>query len=278
MSKGSKPKYDASASTSAQTAANQAAMATNARAANRTGPFGSVTTQVDQNGIPTGQTTAFSDAMQPGVNNTQAALNTTTSWLPKQQFSANVNADEARSAVRDAAMVGIGNQWRMADKANEVRMAERGIPIGSEVWRDVETQTGIDRGNQMTQLEGQVYQLGAQEEQRQRNNQMQDYMLPYEQAQRTQSLLGGYNQFLPQAPAIPMMTPVNAQGAYDQAYKAQLDAYNAEQQGWQNALKLGAGLATAPMTGGTSLIGMGASRLFNTPQAVNPYAASGGPY
>lgn len=62
--------------------------------------------------------------------------------------------------------------------------------------------------------------------------------------------------------STPNLANTDVLGAYDSKYQGELDAYNADTSSG-NALLGGLfGLATAPMTGGTSLFGMGAKKLF----------------
>ena len=89
------------------------------------------------------------------------------------------------------------------------------------------------------------------------------------------NLLGAMNNLLPQSGPVQQLQAPDVMGAYKNQYDAQMANYMAKQQGWQNALKLGVGLATTPWTGGVtaagdtkpglsnSLLGMGLTKLFN---------------
>lgn len=274
MSKGKKPTYDASAATAAQASANNTATSNNAKAANTTGPFGSATTQLDANGMPIGQTRALSEPLQGAGNNVQGAVQQSSSWLPGQKFSLSDVPDgmDIAGATYKQGMTYLQPEFDRQNKTHEVRMSERGLPIGSEAWSDSTAVLGDTQGRQMTDLAMRSILATPAEQQRQIGNALLERDQGYKDTSQGISLLSAMNGLAPQNTPIAQQTGVDAATAYGNQYKSEADAYAAKQAGIQNALKTGIGLATMPFAGpmgmGSSLLGMGLSKagnMFNTP-------------
>lgn len=278
MSKGKRPTYDASAATAAQSSANNTATSNNAKAANLTGPFGSATTQLDANGMPIGQTRALSQPLQNAGDNVQAGVETSSSWLPNQKFSLSDVPDgmDIAGATYKQGMTYMQPEFDRQNKAQEVRMSERGLPIGSEAWRDSTATLGDVQGRQMTDLAMRSILATPAEQQRQIGNALLERDQGYKDTSQGISLLSAMNGLAPNVQPIAQQTGVDAATAYGNQYKSEADAYTAKQAGIQNALKTGIGLATMPFAGpmgmGSSLLGMGmsaAGNMFNSPAAGN---------
>lgn len=276
MSKGKRPTYDASAATASQQSANNTATSNNAKAANTTGPFGSATTQVDANGMPIGQTRALSDHLTAAGNNVQAGVQQSSSWLPDQKFSLSDVPDgmDIAGATYKQGMTYLQPEFDRQNKTQEVRMSERGLPIGSEAWKDSTATLGDVQGRQMTDLAMRSILATPAEQQRQIQNKLLERNQGYQDTSQGISLLSAMNGLAPNVQPIAQQTPVDADGAYGNQYKSEADAYAAKQAGIQNAIKMGVGLATMPFAGpmgmGSSLLGMGLSKagnMFNTPTA-----------
>jgi len=278
MSKGKKPTYDAAAATAAQTSANNTATSNNAKAANQTGPFGSATTQLDANGMPIGQTRSLSAPLTAAGNNVQAGVQQSSSWLPDQKFSLSDVPEgmDIAGATYKQGMNYLQPEFDRQNKAHEVRMSERGLPIGSEAWNDSTSVLGDTQGRQMTDLAMRSILATPAEQQRQIGNQLLERDQGYKDTSQGISLLSAMNGLAPTVQPVAQQTPVDAATAYGNQYKSEADAYAAKQQGIQNALKMGVGLATTPFAGpmgmGSSLLGMGLSKagnMFNTPGGGN---------
>lgn len=274
MSKGKRPTYDASAATASQQSANNTATSNNAKAANTTGPFGSATTQVDANGMPIGQTRALSEPLQGAGNNVQGAVQQSSSWLPDQKFSlSDVPAGmDIAGATYKQGMNYLQPEFDRQNKTQEVRMSERGLPIGSEAWKDSAAVLGDTQGRQMTDLAMRSILATPAEQQRQIQNKLLERDQGFKDTSQGISLLSAMNGLAPQNTPIAQQTAVDGMGAYGNQYKSEADAYAAKQAGIQNAIKMGVGLATMPFAGpmgmGSSLLGMGLSKagnMFNTP-------------
>ena len=134
-----------------------------AQQGNLYGPFGSSTTQVDANGLPIGQTASLDPSLQGSAGNLMGNLSSQTGLLPSGAFDPNVDPSGIRSAYMDNAMLAAQPEWMRQDKLREVRMAERGLPIGSEAWGDAESQVGEQRNQYMRGAANDAYIAGTAE-------------------------------------------------------------------------------------------------------------------
>lgn len=240
----------------------------NMNSLNRNGPFGSSTFQRDANGNPTGITTSLSGALQGGADSISGALGAQAGMLPTTAFNPNVDGSAIRTAYQDNAMLAAQPEWARQDKQNEVRLAERGIPIGSEVWRDSADQTSEARNQYLRGAANDSYIAGANEEQRQFGNQMAQYQLPGQMAQTNLGLLSSLNTLAPNAaqPTANAAAP-DYSTLVQNKYNADMENYQNQQSGIGQLLGTGLGLLTAPLTGpaglSNSLAGRAASGLFN---------------
>lgn len=229
--------------------------------------------------MPTGQTQTFSDPLNTASTNVQGGVATASTWTPQSQFKLSdvPNGLPLADATFTQGMTYMRPEFDRQDKSLEVRMSERGLPIGSEAWNDANAVQSDSQNRAVTDLTQRALLMTPAEEQRQIGNALTERDQGYADVNSGLGLLSGMGGLLPQAQPLNPQTPVNAMGAYDQQYQSQKAAYDAKAQGYQNALKLGVGLMTAPMTGGTSLAGMGMSSLFNTPGGGYTTTGSMGP-
>jgi hypothetical protein len=226
----------------------------NMNAMDRTGPFGSSTFARDANGNPTGINTSLSGALQGSADNLTGNLGYQTGLLPSGAFNPNVDGSAIRAAYQDNAMLTAQPEWARQDKLNQITLAERGIPIGSEIDTDLSNRTAEQRNQYVRGAANDSYIAGANEEQRQFGNQLTQYQLPYQTAANSLGLLQGLNGLTPQAsqPTASVAAPNYADMAYKN-YAAETDNYNNQMSGLGQLVSTGAGLLAAPMTGGASL-------------------------
>lgn len=255
MGKGSAPKFDANAAIAAQQTANNTATANNAKAANKYGPFGSTTTNVDANGMPTGQTQTLAGQLNTAADNTMGTVADASTWQPQSQFKLSdvPHGLPLADATFKQGMNYMQPEFDRQNKQLEVRMAERGLPIGSEAWKDASDITRDQQNRAVTDLTQRALLMTPAEEQRQIGNALTERNQGYADANAGVGLLGGIKGLLPNGQEIAQQTPVNAMGAMEQQYKSDQAAYQAKQQAIQQAIKMGVSLAAAPMTGGASL-------------------------
>src|SRR5690606_4755149 len=118
--------------------------------------------------------------LQGSADNLTGALRAQTGLLPTGPFQSTVDASGVRNAIIDNAMLAAQPEFERQDKLREIRLAERGIPLGSEIFTDVENQVGEQRNQFLRGVANDAFLAGTQEEQRQRGNQLQDYLLPFQ--------------------------------------------------------------------------------------------------
>lgn len=248
----------------------------NMNALNRSGPFGSTTFTRDANGNVTGQNVSLSSTLQSGADATSGNFASQAGLLPSGPFQSTVDANGIRNAYMSNAINQATPEWERQDKQREIRMSERGLPIGSEAWTDSENQVGESRNQYLANAANNAWIAGTQEEQRQRNNQLQEYQLPYQTASQSLGLLNSLNglQGYAPTPTASVSAPNYGQMVQNQ-YDAQMQQYQNEMSGLGSLANVGLGLLTAPMTGGLSLsntlLGAGIGGMGSL---FNPYTGS----
>lgn len=279
MSKGKAPKFDAGAAIASQTAANNTATKTNAKAAGVTGPYGSASYTFDADGMPTGQVRNFSEPLNVASTNVQGDVAGASGWLPQQRFDLDQvgSGRDYGNAVFDQSMAYAQPYLDRRRSQADEQLYNRGLRPGDEAYAagmdpvmDAESRFLADAASKATLA-------GYDQRQREIGNELTERNQGYADVNSGIGLLSGLGGLLPQAQPINQQTPVNAMGAYEQQFRADQAAYQQKQAGLQNALKLGVGLLTAPMTGGTSLMGMGLGALGGLFNNGSADAASGFP-
>lgn len=244
---------------------NAAQSTINMNSLDHSGPFGSSTFTHDANGNVTGQNVSLSDALQGGSNATQNAFSSQ---------AGNINAGPINwdsSTVPSIVNSNYANysnlvapQQQQQQKQLDTTLSDRGIPIGSEVYNDA--QGNLSNSFNLANSNAAAGFLNAAPglQTQLQNNQIQQYNQPTESAAGSLGLLQGLNGLNSAAPqgSASIGSP-NYQGAVQDQYNAQMQQYNSQMNGLGSLAGAGLGLLTAPMTGGTSLLGMGASSLFN---------------
>ncbi len=240
-------------------------------AMDRTNPFGSSTFTRDASGNPTGITSSLSPELAGAAGNVSGAVNAQTGLLPSGSFDPNIDAAGLRQSYVDQGLNYALPAWQQEDKLRKVTQSERGIPLGSEIYTDMESGVADNRSRYLSDLASKAWQAGANEEQRQFGNELTKYQLPGAMAGQGLGLLSGMGGLIPQAqqPQASVAAP-NYTGLVQSNYQNEMQKYAADQQGLGNLLKTGAALALAPMTGGlsTTLLGTGLgalSNMWNTP-------------
>lgn len=225
-------------------------------ALDRSGPFGSSTFTRDANGNPTGINTSLAPELQGSAGNLTGNLQSQTGLLPSGGFDPTVDGSAIRTAYMDNANLAVQPEWQRQDKLNQITMAERGIPIGSEIDTDLSNRTAEQRNQYLRGAVNDSYIAGANEEQRQFGNQLTQYQLPYQTAANSLGLLQGMNGLAPQA-----SQPQSSVAAPNYSDLVQ-NKYNAAMSQYENNMGLLGGLgktigsvAMAPVTGGGSLLG-----------------------
>lgn len=228
---------------------------------NKTGPFGSTTTQVDANGIPTGQT----QTLDPSLNADTAAdkFGATVNNLGTGQFNWDTTTAPAIAQQNMDAYGAMTAPMREQQQSQlKTTLAERGIPLGSEIEQNL--QGNMDRqfaiADQSAAAQAWNAVPGMQTQLTQ--NQITQQAAPGSIAKDNLGLLAGLQTLAPQyANLQPQQIGAGnfaqAQATYDQQ----------EQQNYQNKwsdigslAKIGMGIAGGPI--GTAALG----GLFGTQQ------------
>ncbi len=251
-----------------------------AQGANRFGPFGASTTQVDANGLPTGQT----QSLDPSLNATGVAgtFGQTVNNLGTGNFNWDTMTAPAIAQGNMAAYGALTSPMRQQQQnALKTTLAERGIPLGSEIEQNeagnLNRQFAIADQNAAAQAWNAVPGMQAQLQ----SNQIQQQAAPYSIAGQGLGLLAGLNSLAPQNADI--STPGYQPGDFAGAQKA-YDQQNAQnyQNMWSGIGNLAgvAGLGLlSPNLGqnfGKTLLGQGFSKLgglFNNSSVTGGSAA-----
>lgn len=238
----------------------------NMNSLDRSGPFGSSTFTKDANGNVTGQNVTLSSALQGGSDNTQNNFSSLTNNLPTAPINFDNNTVDNIVKSNYGAYSALQQPGRdQAQKQLTTQLSDRGIPIGSEVYNDA--QGNLDRANSLADQNAAATFLNAAPglQSQLDSNTINQYNAPYTTAANSLGLLQGLNGLNSAAPqGSASVSAPNYADLVGNQYNAQMQQYQNEMGGINNLVSGGLGLLTAPMTGGTSLLGMGASKLFKS--------------
>jgi hypothetical protein len=215
----------------AQTASNVATAEAQAKlnALDQFGPYGSVTFNRDAKGLPTGQTItldpqvkALLDSQMASQQGISDAVSGAIGRLPGQAFDPSSVPDTGQIAqtAYDRQLGLLKPEFDEQAKALEVKLSERGIPIGSEVWNDEMNRFERAKGNALTTAAQSADLAALNEQQRLLTNAERQYAMPYDQL----ASLMGVSQpaqtpsFAPQTPTSVANTDVS--GNIWNAYQA----------------------------------------------------------
>jgi len=155
--------------------------------------------------------------------------------------------------------------FNQQDSNLEAQLRSQGLTPGSEAYNNAKNLLARNQGdvtNQyLAQNEGQAFQQAVQ-----------NYQLPLQTIAGLQSTVPGNPTF--GASPTAQIQPANYQGAVQSNYQNQMQNY---ENTWNNIGKLGTagvGLAMAPMSGGTSLLGSIGGMFGGSPGGANPIAGS----
>lgn len=243
----------------------------NMNSQNNNGVFGSGTVNRDANGNVTGQTSSLDPTLQAGANSTAGAFSSTAGQLPGTAINWDTTTAPQIANQNYAAYSAMtAPQRAQQQNALEVQLGDRGIPIGSEVSNNANTNLNDSFNLADTNAAAQAWNAvpGMQGQLIQNQTNMQNQ--PISQATNELGLLQGLNSLAPTAQIGQgsVQTP-DYQGAVQNNFNDQTQQYNSEMNGLGSLAGAGLGLLTAPLTGGltgglsNSLLGKGISSLFN---------------
>jgi hypothetical protein len=133
--------------------------------------------------VPGGQgissvTTAFSPQFQGVFDTLTNKGGALASNLPTG-FDPNINTEDLRKAYVHEGLGNVQPVWDREDKQFNVLMAERGQPIGGEIWNDQRDQIGESRNQFVEGLTDQAHQAAAADESRQFQLALAEHQVPF---------------------------------------------------------------------------------------------------
>jgi hypothetical protein len=236
-------------------------------AMDRFGPFGSSEFARDPStGLPTGITSQFSGPMAGGVNNIAGSFTGQSGLLPNGIDFSGINTNDILNAGMNAYDAYANPAIDRQLNEERTRLSERGLPdnsnnggqIAKNEYGDIYDAANRARTGYFGQLYGQLPGMAST----MTNTAIAQGMAPGQLTGQSLGLLSGAGSLLPQAQQPQAnYAPPNYAGLVSQNYDDQMKAYTSNQAGLGNLLKTGASLLAAPMTGGTSLFGLGMGKL-----------------
>lgn len=218
----------------------------------QSGPGGSVTYDRDAEGNPTGVNSSLSGPLQSAYDSLTGTAGHYAGMLPQGAFNPNVDGSAVRDAYVRQGLDNVEGLWGRQDDARNVMYAERGLPIGSEIWGNTERETGEQRNQYLGQLSNQAYQAGTQEEQRQFQNALVQRGLPQSELANVLNTMGGISSMVPGANPLPIqnLASPNYAGLAQNNYNTQMGQYN------QQLASQSAGQGQMAGLAGTALMAM----------------------
>lgn len=166
-------------------------------------------------------------------------------------FDYNTATPDAAKAAYQQQVDLLQPQFANADKAFDTKLANQGIPIGSDAYADAQRQHENDQNFALTQAAQSAQGTGANMAfQQQQANNARDLQTRQEQYNEISAALGGSQLQPVGAYAGGSGGSVDASGAFNAQNQANLSNYNAKVAGDNATTSAGAGLAAAGLTAG----------------------------
>jgi hypothetical protein len=192
----------------------------------------------------------IADQLLTGANKNIGGF-ASTPYTGGSNFDYNTATPDAAKAAYQQQVDLLKPQFDNADKAFDTKLANQGIPIGSEAYADAQRQHENDKNFALTQAAQSAQGTGANMafQQTQANN-ARDLQTRQEQYNEISAALGGSQLQPVGAYAGGSGGGVDASGAYNAQNNANLANYNAKVAGQNATTSAGAGLAAAGLTAG----------------------------
>lgn len=217
---------------------------------NQYGPYGSTTYQKDpKTGLPISQTVDLSPGVQEWLDKQfavsggldQAAINQLGN-MPTDKFSlSSIPSTDAIAQTAYQRQVDLMKpQFNEATNAMEVNLANRGIPVGSEIWNNESNRLERSQDAALKGAAQDATLLAAQEQQRLLGNAVTEREMPFKELA---SYLGTSPNFqtpdFMKTPTVNMQSP-DYTGLVNNNYNQAMNQYNIAQQGlWSGIAGLG---------------------------------------
>jgi hypothetical protein len=241
MGKSAPSSPDPYKSSDAQWQANKKALHETAKinAVSQFSPYGSTTFVRDpKTGVPTKQVVKLSAPNQQFLNisnRTRNTLGRTAEGMAGTAFEAPDDSAKIADTMYQRKLGMVSPELDRAQKSLDQQLMDRGLPIGSEVYRDEQNRLAKTRGDTLASISQDSILAGGQEQDRQLQYALTQRALPFNELS---SYLSGQPMQTPQfssQPGYQVQAP-DIQGQINQNYQNQLQQYNQQQSGFANGL------------------------------------------
>ena len=123
--------------------------------------------------------TSFSPEFQEVFDTLTSKGSNLAGLLPSSGFNPDVDARALRQSYINEGISDVQPQWDRDDQARNVMFAERGIPIGSEIYNNEMDRTDEQRGDYRQSLTNQAHSAAAVDESRQFAEQLTEHNVPF---------------------------------------------------------------------------------------------------
>lgn len=223
----------------AQSDANIKAIRESAKisAVDQNGPTGSTTYTRDENGVPTAQNVTLSPGEQTYYNTQTNLRNALASNVPTTAFQApdGSSADAVQQALYARKLGMVTPQLDKAQNDLNVQLSERGIPIGSEIYKNEQNRIAQSRGDTLASIAQDATLASGQEQSRALSDALQTYNAPFNSLA---SIVGGTPVSNPQfqnTPSYSVAAP-DITGLVSQDYANRSNSYNQQNSSFLNGL------------------------------------------
>lgn len=240
MSKGSAPQApDPYKTANAQADANIKAIreAANINSVDQFGPTGSTTYTRDANGVPTSQTVSLSPGEQQFYDTQTGLRNALAGNVPTTAFQMPDSAqqDKVEQALYQRKLGMVQPQLDQAQNGLNVQLMERGIPIGSEVYRNEQNRMGQNRSDTLASIAQDATLAAGQQSQIGLQNALAAYNAPFNALASIEGGTSVQNPTFQSSPAYQVAAP-DIQGLVSQDYANRANNYNQQNSSFMNGL------------------------------------------
>lgn len=178
--------------------------------------------------VTTGFTPEFQDIFDQIRQTGEQRVNN----LPTGAFNPTTDTTALQQSYIDEGVRNVMPVWETEDKQRKVLMAERGIPIDSEIWNGQQDQAQRQRYDYLAGLGNQAHQAAADDQARQYQQEVTTRQVADTEFANTQNMAQSALAALQgrDSPVIPAsITAPDRLGAGQRAYQSQLQAWQAQQ-------------------------------------------------
>ena len=192
-------------------------------------------------------TTSLAPPLDATFNSMPNSLQDYAGFMPSGPFNPDLDTDRLESAYRNNFLRQAQPEWDRQDQAFNVTMAERGLPIGSEIFNNERNRMESGRNTALADANDRAVQAGANEESRQYAQQQNQYLSGIDTFSRALNPILASIGLM--EGATPSLVPVGGlpgtdRGAIDANYNRQIGQNSAMQAAGQGSMYglLGSGI------------------------------------